>query len=773
MDTALHVNKHLNAVELERIKKLGVPDDPILFALVGDVKPDGKYGRSTVALSASELTVFDLDTEAVYERIRFSDVEKIFAKRMYGNAFIRVQLKGENKYRNVFRYTFSIAALCDSLILFIKNVINGEKLELQIEAVAAAYEKQLSVCPKCGRTLSAPGVKCINCESKRKIISRLAVYMKPELFYLIVSVILSVITTTLVLIPPYLTRTLVDDILIDGNKASSSVFLFGKFELNAQTSLIIIGVLLAAMLIVRHTLAAIRGYLLRKSGDRIVKALRNDVYEHAQHLPMRFYDKTSTGSVINRISGDSSTLQSFMLRITQEVVVQFFKMIGIIVIMVVTNPLLALYCLIPVPFVAIGSRIFSKKIAPFYRRIWRRWAAVSNVLTDTIPGIRVIKSFTNEKNATELFEKKNDEWYETDIKAGKILNIYPSVVNTLVGFGSVVIWLVGGMAVLGVNGISLGEISAGVLVSFISYASLFYEPVNFFANLNDSYQSALSSAERIFDILDAEPEHDFGKGKTLDTVKGKIEFRHVTFSFDKTKKVLEDINLTIEPGDIVGIVGTTGSGKSTLVNLFLRYYDHYQGRILLDGVDIRKIDMEFYRSRIGYVQQEPMMFHDTIFNNIAYGDVKYSIDDVIHAADIANAHEFIVRQPDGYDSVLGERGVGLSGGERQRLSIARAVLKDPSILVFDEATASVDSETEHLIQEAIENLISGRTTIMIAHRLSTLSKANKIVVVDNGKIIECGTPDELLEKKGKYWKLVQIQSMADKVSQQKRDENFE
>ena len=462
-----------------------------------------------------------------------------------------------------------------------------------------------------------------------------------------------------------------------------------------------------------------------------------------------------------------------MLRITQEVVVQFFKMIGIIVIMVITNPLLALYCLLPVPFVAIGSRIFSKKIAPFYRRIWRRWAAVSNVLTDTIPGIRVIKSFTNEKNATELFEDKNNEWYETDIKAGRILNIYPAVVNTLVGFGSVVIWLVGGMAVLGVNGVSLGEISAGVLVSFISYASMFYEPVNFFANLNDSYQSALSSAERIFDILDAEPEHDFGKGKKLDEVKGKIEFRHVTFSFDKTKKVLEDINLTIEPGDIVGIVGTTGSGKSTLVNLFLRYYDHYQGRILLDGVDIRKIDMEFYRSRIGYVQQEPMMFHDTIFNNIAYGDSKYTVDDVIHAADIANAHEFIVRQPDGYDSVLGERGIGLSGGERQRLSIARAVLKDPSILVFDEATASVDSETEHLIQEAIENLISGRTTIMIAHRLSTLSKANKIVVVDNGKIIECGTPDELLELKGKYWKLVQIQSMADKVSQQKRDENFE
>ncbi len=773
METAFHINKHLTKPELDKIASLGTPEFPVLFAIVGDVSADGRYARSTLAITQNELIVFDLDSEFEAERISFSQIEKIFTKRMYGNAFIRVKVTDEGKIRNIFRYTFSIAALCDSVILFINNIKGGEPLEAQLEVIASVYEKQLSVCPKCGRTLSAPGVKCINCEGKRKIISRLAVYMKPELPYLIISILISIVTTALVLIPPYLTRTLVDDILIKGNNAASTINLFNIVELNAQTCLVVIGISLAAILIVQHSLGAIRGYILRKSGDRIVKNLRNDVYEHAQHLPMRFYDKTSTGSVINRISGDSATLQAFMLRITQEVVVQFFKLIGIIVIMLAVNPRLAIYSLIPVPFVAIGARIFSKKIAPFYRRIWRRWAAVSNVLTDTIPGIRVIKSFTNEKNATKLFEKKNQEWYENDIKAGKILNIYPAAVNTLVGFGSVVIWMLGGLAVLGVAGADVGTITAGVLVSFITYASMFYEPINFFANLNDSYQNALSSAERIFDILDAEPEHDFGKGHKLDEMKGHIEFRNVTFSFDKTKKVLEDVSLVIEPGDIVGIVGTTGSGKSTLVNLFLRYYDHYQGSILVDGVDIRDIDMEYYRSQIGFVQQEPMMFHDTIFNNIAYGNSEYSIDDVIHAADIANAHEFIIRQPEGYDSVLGERGVGLSGGERQRLSIARAVLKNPSILVFDEATASVDSETEHLIQEAIEKLISGRTTIMIAHRLSTLSKANKIIVVDNGKILEAGSPDELMAKKGKYYRLVEIQSMADKVTAQKRQERFD
>jgi ATP-binding cassette subfamily B protein len=254
---------------------------------------------------------------------------------------------------------------------------------------------------------------------------------------------------------------------------------------------------------------------------------------------------------------------------------------------------------------------------------------------------------------------------------------------------------------------------------------------------------------------------------------GKIEFRNVSFSYDRSKKTLSNISFVIEPGEIVGIVGTTGSGKSTIINLLMRFYDGHDGTILIDDVDIRDIDMEYYRGQIGYVQQEPMMFHDTIYNNIAYGAPNAHVEQVIHAADVANAHEFIARMPDAYDTVLGERGTGLSGGERQRLSIARAVLKNPSILFFDEATASVDSETEALIQSAIERLIRGRTTIMIAHRLSTLRKANKIIVVDKGEIIEMGTPEELLAKKGKYWRLIQIQKMSDQVKKSKEEENFE
>ena len=247
----------------------------------------------------------------------------------------------------------------------------------------------------------------------------------------------------------------------------------------------------------------------------------------------------------------------------------------------------------------------------------------------------------------------------------------------------------------------------------------------------------------------------------------------MNFSFERAKKTLSDVNFVIEPGDVVGIVGTTGAGKSTIINLLMRYYDHYDGQILIDDIDIRDIDMTFYRSQIGYVQQEPMMFNDSIYQNISFGSPNATVEDVLHAADVANAHNFISRLPDGYDTVLGERGTGLSGGERQRLSIARAVLREPSILFFDEATASVDSETEHLIQESIEQLIRGRTTLMVAHRLSTLRKANKIIVVDRGKILEMGTPQELMAMKGKYYKLVQIQTMSEEIKKAKEEERFD
>ena len=748
----LLINTALSDEEMKKLRSREDPAFPYLFAIVGDISVKSEYCRNVLLVSEKKIDTYEIDTDHFGRSVALDEVESAQNKRMYGNALLRLKLKSGETV-NIFRYTFSVNALSEAAAGFIGTVSSGGNVDEAYDCMKAVYEKQLSVCPKCGRTLSSPGATCIHCASKKKVVAKLGKYLIPEIKQLVFSILLAVTSTSLSLIPPMLTKSLVDDILPNRNAEKLTYVAIGLVALHIMT----------------HLIGAVRGTVLRKAGDRIILNLRNDVFEKAQYLPMRFYDKTSTGAVINRISGDSNTLLGFMLRITQEVVVEFFKMIGIIVVMLIMNPRLTLLSLIPVPLVVIGARIFGKKIRPFYLRIWRRWTAVASVLTDTIPGIRVVKSFTNEEGAAKRFKKENQEWYNTDASAAAILNAFPAIVNTLISIGSVMIWVFGGRMVI--NGSA--ELTPGLLVSFISYASMFYGPVNFFANLYDSYQSALASSERILDILDAEPEHDFGKGHVLPGIKGKIEFKNVSFSFDRTKKTLKNINLTINPGDIVGIVGTTGSGIATLINLFMRYYDHYDGEIYVDGVNIKDIDMQYYRGQIGFVQQEPLMFHDTIFNNIAYGIENCPVERVLQAADVANAHEFIVRQPDGYDAVLGERGVGLSGGERQRVSIARAVLKNPSILVFDEATASVDSETEHLIQEAIERLISGRTTIMIAHRLSTLSKANKIVVVDNGEIIECGSPEELLAAKGKYYRLVEIQSMSDKLTRAKAESRFD
>lgn len=729
-----------------------VKESDVLFAVVGDLNLKGRYADSLMLFTKDKLVAFDECYEKTFFELAFSEIDKAEVKRLYGNAVFRVTLKNGKK-KSILRFSYASAEVADAAAVFVNAINDGGDYVYEAETVKSVYHKQRCFCPKCGRKLPNPEAECINCSGRGKIVSKFARYVIPEKKSLFVCMLLSVAATALSLAPPYITKIMVDTVI--PNRDSKM--------------LVTVLVALLGIYILQYVMNGFRSYKLRLAGDRITLNLKKDIYEKAQYLPLSFYDKISTGSVINRVNSDAGVIQTFIMKITQEAVVQAFTLVGLIVIMFSMSWKLALFSLIPVPIVVVAGRLFGKIIGPKYMRLWRRSASISTVLANSIPGVRVIKAFTNESQTIKKFERYCDEWYKEDKKVAVPASVFPSVITFLVTCGSIVVWFLGGQMVITGN----SEISLGLLVSFVSYASMFYAPINFFANMSDSYQNTLASAEKILDIVDAEPENNFGKGNKLERMQGKIEFKNVNFAFDRSKKVLSNINLTIEPGDIVGIVGTTGSGKSTLINLLMRYYDDYDGEILLDGVNVKDIDMKYYRDSIGYVQQEPLMFRDTIFNNIAFGSGHVHVEQVIHAAEVANAHGFISKLPDAYDTMLGERGVGLSGGERQRVSIARAVLKNPSILIFDEATAAVDSETEHLIQGAIERLISGRTTLMIAHRLSTLRKANKIVVVDKGEIIECGTPEELLKMKGKYYKLVEIQSMGEQLQKRKAEENFE
>jgi len=406
----------------------------------------------------------------------------------------------------------------------------------------------------------------------------------------------------------------------------------------------------------------------------------------------------------------------------------------------------------------VGSVIFGRKMHMVYHKVYRRMAGISAILADTIPGVRVVKAFVSERREIDRFNTQNEEYFKSSMRAAKLSTIYFPIMGFATFAGGIIIRWFGGRDVI------TGDMTLGGLMLFMSYMYQFYGPIHGLTRLNHSLQRAASAAERVFEIMDAQPEIDDNKDAVeLPTIRGDIKFDNVVFSYDDEKNALDGVSFDVEAGQMIGLSGPSGAGKTTLINLLGRFYDATEGSIAVDGYDIRDVKVKSLRRQIGVVLQDPFLFHGSIADNIAYSKPHASRAEIVAAAKAANAHNFIMEFPDGYDTMVGERGVGISGGEKQRISIARAVLKNPRILILDEATSSVDTETESLIQSAIDRLVEGRTTFAIAHRLSTLRKADKLIILDKGEIAEMGTHDELLDNNGLYKRLVALQSELSKV----------
>jgi len=566
--------------------------------------------------------------------------------------------------------------------------------------------------------------------------TRLLSYVRPYTGRMVLALITLFLSTLLGLVMPLIVGSVVDVVFVQ-----TSLDLLNRFTL-----------VLLVIFLVRAVFSFINRYSIAFVGERVVADLRRQLYDHLISFSLRFYADHRTGEIVSRVTNDVTTLQAAVTENVIALLQQTLTLIGGVVFLFWLDWRLTSIILLGIPIVTLTMVYLGRKIRTAARNVQDRLAEATGVVDESFGGIRIVKSFAREEYESNRFGAKVEETFAAAMERAKISAVLAPLIGFLAFMSiTVTIWF-GGYEVI------QGRLTPGGLVSYIIYTMLVAGPIAAFSGLYSQFQSALGATQRIFELLDTAPDiEDAPHAVPLPTIIGRVVFEDVSFEYDSSVPVLHNLSLTVEPGQVVALVGPSGAGKTTLVNLIPRFYDVTSGKITIDGTDLRDVTLNSLRGQIGIVPQESILFSDTVMQNIRYGRLDATDAEVEAAARAANAHEFITAMPNGYQTLVGERGVKLSGGQRQRISIARAILKDPRILILDEATSSLDSESEHLVQEALERLMRSRTTFVIAHRLSTITNADWVVVLDGGRIVEQGTHTDLLARQGLYYKLHAMQ----------------
>lgn len=565
--------------------------------------------------------------------------------------------------------------------------------------------------------------------------------------YLIVAGFSTLVITALNLIAPWLVRDLTN-------------LLMSPFNDQTMSSILRIAAILTSTYLVRAGFRFMSNYFAHVGAWRLVTDTRVRLYDHLQKLSLRYYHDKQTGQLMSRVINDTAKLEVLIAHAIPELFTNILILVGVAILLFVLQPMLAFLTLIPIPFLAIGGTYFMKRIRPDFRQAQETLAELNAGLQDNLSGIKEIQVFNQQQRETRHIEKTAASWRDAILRALKKSAVFHPVIETISSMGIVIVVGFGGWLAW------QGRMNVADIVAFLMYLNLFYQPVTNLARVAEDVQTALAGAERVIQVLDAQPDIvDLPHATGIDRIKGDVVFESVDFEYEENRAILKDISFHAHPGEMVALVGPTGVGKTTLISLLARFYEPTAGRILVDGHDIRDLTLHALRDQISIVLQDVFLFHGTVEENIAYGLEHATHEDVEQAATIAHAHSFIVDLPQGYQTLVGERGIRLSGGQKQRLAIARAVLRDKPILILDEATAAVDTHTETEIQQAIQELIGSRTILVIAHRLSTVRKADQILVLDEGEIIERGTHQDLLRQNGLYAELYNANSTDENQSE--------